>query len=77
MHLTLGHILYALAAATALYALSQFALATRYTGAGHGAGTPGYARVRDAKRYTVWGGALALLFLLFATLTPLRAVALW
>ncbi|HEY0027013.1 MAG TPA: hypothetical protein VGC35_04015 [Allosphingosinicella sp.] len=76
MHLTLGHILYALAAVAALYGLSQFALAMRYTGAGHGAGTPGYARVRDAKRYTIWAGALALVSLLLATLTPLRGVAL-
>jgi hypothetical protein len=76
MHLTLGYILYALAAAAALYGLSQFALSLRYTGAGHGAGTPGYARVRDARRYTVWGGALALLFLLLATLTPLGDVVI-
>jgi hypothetical protein len=74
--LTLGHVLLALAAAAALYSLSQFALSMRYTGAGHGAGTPGYARVRDAKRYTIWAGALALVFLLLATLTPLGDVAL-
>jgi len=75
MHLTLGHVLYALAAAAALYGLSQFALSMRYTGAGHGAGTPGYARNRDARRYTIWGGALALVFLLAAA-TPLGDIAL-
>jgi hypothetical protein len=76
MHLALGHILLALAAAAALYGLSQFALSQRYSGAAHGAGTPGYARHRDAQRYTIWGGALALLFLLLATLTPLGDVVI-
>ena len=76
MHVTLGHVLYALTAAAALYGLTQFALSMRYTGAGHGAGTPGYARARDAKRYTIWGGVLALAFLLLAQLTPLGDVAL-
>ena len=76
MTVTLGHILYALAGLAALYGLTQFALSQRYSGAGHGAGTPGYARARDAKRYTIWGGAAALLFLLLAQLTPLGRVAL-
>ncbi len=74
--LTLGHLLHLLAGLCALYALTQFAVSQRYTGAAHGAGTPGYARNRDAKRYTVWGGAAALLFLLLAQLTPLGRVVL-
>jgi hypothetical protein len=74
--LTLGHVLYALAALAALYGLTQFALSMRYTGAAHGRGTPGYARARDAKRFTIWGGAAALVFLLLAALTPLGDVAL-
>jgi hypothetical protein len=74
--LTLGHVLLVLTALAALYGLTQFALSMRYTGVGHGAGTPGYARNRDAKRYTIWGGALALAFLLLATLTPLGDLVL-
>jgi hypothetical protein len=72
--LTLGHVLLVLTALAALYGLTQFVLSMRYSGAG--AGTPGYARARDAKRYTVWGGALALVFLLLATLSPLGSVVL-
>ncbi|HEY0148945.1 MAG TPA: hypothetical protein VGB70_08055 [Allosphingosinicella sp.] len=76
MHLTLGHVLYIVAGLCALYGLTQFALSMRYTGAAHGAGTPGYARHRDAQRFTIWGGALGLAFLLLAQLTPLGDVAL-
>ena len=73
--LTLGHVLLVLAVVAALYGLVQFALSMRYSGAG--AGTPGYARARDARRYTVWGGACALAFLLLAQLTPLGRVTLF
>ncbi|HEX8578549.1 MAG TPA: hypothetical protein VF655_03005 [Allosphingosinicella sp.] len=73
--LTLGHVLYLLTALLALYCLTQFALTMRYSGAG--AGTPGYARHRDATRYTVWSGALALVCLLLATLSPLGRVVLF
>jgi hypothetical protein len=74
--LTLGHVLLVLTAISALYGLTQFALSMRYAGPEHGRGTPGYARARDARRYTIWGGALALAFLLLAQLTPLGRVAL-
>jgi hypothetical protein len=74
--LTLGHVLLVLTALAALYGLTQFALSMRYAGPEHGRGTPGYARARDARRYTIWGGALALAFLLLAQLTPLGRVAL-
>jgi hypothetical protein len=73
--LTLGHVLLVLTALAALYGLTQFALSMRYSGAG--AGTPGYARRRDATRYTIWGGALALVFLLLAQLSPLGRVVLF
>ena len=73
--LTLGHVLLVLTALAALYGLTQFALSMRYSGAG--AGTPAYARARDAKRYTIWGGALALVFLLLAQLSPLGRVTLF
>jgi hypothetical protein len=74
--LTLGHVLYLLTALCALYGLTQFALSMRYAGPQHGRGTPGYARARDARRYTIWGGAAALLFLLLAQLTPLGRVTI-
>ena len=74
--LTLGHVLLVLTALAALFGLTQFALSMRYTGAGHGRGTPGYARARDARRYTVVGGTAALLFLLLAQLSPLGRVPL-
>jgi hypothetical protein len=74
--ITLGHVLILLTALAALYGLIQFAVSMRYTGPGHGHGTPGYARARDAKRYTIWGGAAALVFLLLAWLTPLGRVPL-
>jgi hypothetical protein len=75
--LTLGHVLTLLTALAALYGLTQFALSMRYTGAGHGRGTPGYARARDARRYTIWGGAAALAFLLLGLATPLGRIPLF
>ncbi|HEX9947914.1 MAG TPA: hypothetical protein VGA98_10275 [Allosphingosinicella sp.] len=74
--ITLGHVLTALAALAALYGLVQFAVSMRYTGPGHGRGTPGYARARDAKRYTIWGAAAVLLFFALAWLTPLGRIPL-
>jgi hypothetical protein len=74
--ITLGHVLFLLAALAALYGLVQFAVSMRYTGPGHRHGTPGYARARDAKRYTIWSGAAALVFLLLATVTPLGDIVL-
>ena len=74
--LTLGLVLHALGGAAALYALTQFALSVRYGGPGHGRGTPGYARARDARRYTIWGGAAGLALILIAQLTPLGRVPL-
>ena len=66
MQITLGHLLFALTGLAALYGLVQFALSQRYSGAAHGPGTPGYARARDARRYTIWAGAAALILLLLA-----------
>jgi hypothetical protein len=74
--LTLGLALHILAGLCALYALVQFAVSQRYSGPAHGRGTPGYARARDARRFTIWAGALGLAFLLLAQLTPLGDVVL-
>ena len=73
---TWGHVLMALAGLAALYGLVQLAAWARHRGPQHGRGTPGYARARDARRYTIWGGAAALAFLLLAQLTPLGRVAI-
>jgi hypothetical protein len=74
--ITLGHVLTALGALAALYGLVQFAVSMRYTGPGHGRGTPGYARARDARRYTIWAVAAVLLLFALAWLTPLGEMAI-
>ena len=50
--LTWGHVLLALGAVAGLVALGQAVTWRRY--AGHGRGTPGYARARDGRRYAAW-----------------------
>jgi hypothetical protein len=74
--LTLGHILMALAGLAAVHGLWQLAILARYRGPGHGRGTPGYARRRDARRYAVWSLAAAALLLAVGCYTPLAHMAL-
>jgi hypothetical protein len=73
--LTLGQILLALATVAALYSLVQFAVSMRYTGGRHGRGTPGHARGRDARRFTVWSAA-AVILLAAAWASPLGRIRL-
>ena len=69
-----GHLLIAIAALVGLYGLYQGAIWRRH--AGHGRGTPGYARARDGRRFMVWSFALAFL-LVVAGLTVLRDVPIF
>ena len=71
--LTLGHVLLLVAALDLAVALAFFAGASRH--AGHGRGTPGYARARTARRSAVYAFASALAFALLA-LTPLGDIML-
>jgi hypothetical protein len=74
--ITLGHLLTALGALAALYGIVQFAVSARYTDPGHGRGTPGYARARDARRYTIWAAAAVILLFALAWLTPVGRIPL-
>ena len=75
--LTWGHLLIGLAVLALLYALWQLVTWARYRGAGHGRGTPGYARARDGRRYAVWAVLVALLLAAIGCLTPLCAATLY
>jgi hypothetical protein len=55
---TWGHALLALAALAGLFALAQAVTWRRH--AGHGRGTPGYARARDGRRFMAWALVVAL-----------------
>ncbi|HEY0111820.1 MAG TPA: hypothetical protein VGB59_01575 [Allosphingosinicella sp.] len=74
--ITLGHLLLLLGLLATLYAFVQLATLARYRGAGHGKGTPGYARARDARRYTVWALVAAALLFALGTLTGLADIAI-
>lgn len=69
--LTWGHLLIGLALLALFYAAWQLVTLARYRGPGHGRGTPGYARARDARRYGAWALAVAILLVAAAYLTPL------
>jgi hypothetical protein len=73
--LTWGHIFIALAALVGLNALYQASIWRRH--AGHGRGTPGYARARDGRRYAVWSLVLALILVAAGGLTGLRDAPLF
>jgi hypothetical protein len=74
--LTLGHALTALAALAVVHGVWQLSILARYRGAGHGRGTPGYARARDGRRYAVWSFAAAAFLIALAGLTPLGRIPL-
>jgi hypothetical protein len=74
--LTWGHLLIGLALLALLYAAWQFVTLTRYRGPGHGRGTPGYARRRDATRYGAWALAVAILLAALGCLSPLCRMAI-
>ncbi|MBV8687546.1 MAG: hypothetical protein JOZ90_16140 [Alphaproteobacteria bacterium] len=74
--ITWGHLLVGLALLAGLYAAWQLVTLARYRGAGHGRGTPGYARARDARRYGLWSIAAAALLAALGCLTPLCTAAL-
>jgi hypothetical protein len=73
-NLTVGHILMIAAAADALVAAIYVSLWLRNRD--HGPGTPLYARARDARRVAGLLGALVLVFLGLAFLTPLHETPL-
>ena len=75
MTLSVGHLLVALGAAAGLHALYQASIWRRH--AGHGRGTPGYARARDGRRFAAWSVAIAFLLLAAGALTPLRDASLF
>ncbi len=68
--LTWGHLLIAIAALVGLHGLYQGAVWRRH--AGHGRGTPGYARARDGRRSLVWSILIALVLLAIGASTALR-----
>ena len=72
--ITLGHLAMLAGLLAGLYGLWQLLLYVRYRG--HGRGTPGYARRRDARRYAVWGIAAGILLYAAGCLTPLREMAI-
>ena len=59
MSFTWGHALIALGLLAALFALGQAITWRRH--AGHGRGTPGYARARDGRRFMAWALLVALI----------------
>ncbi|TFI57970.1 hypothetical protein E2493_12300 [Sphingomonas parva] len=71
---TWGHLLTIVAAFVLLYAFGQAITWRRH--AGHGRGTPGYARARDGRRYAAWSLLVALLLFALGWLTPLAGTAI-
>ncbi|WP_114953686.1 hypothetical protein [Sphingosinicella terrae] len=71
--ITLAHVLLAMAAIDAAVALAFLGGAQRH--AGHGRGTPGYARARTSRRASLYAFAAAAGFALLA-LTPAGDVVL-
>ena len=67
--MSLGPVLALLAALAALNASYQAAIWRRH--AGHGRGTPAYARARDGRRYALWSLILAALLFVGAALIAL------
>jgi hypothetical protein len=74
--LTWGHLLIGLALIALLYTVWQLVIWTRYRGPGHGRGTPGYARARDARRYGAWSLLIAVFFAALGCLSPLCTAAI-
>jgi hypothetical protein len=72
--ITLGHILL-LVAAIDLIAAAGFATSAQRH-AGHGRGTPQYARARTARRAAFYALASAVILAAIGWLTPLRGIAL-
>jgi hypothetical protein len=73
--LSWGHILVAIGALAGLCALYQASIWRRH--AGHGRGTPGYARGRDGRRFAIWSLVVALILLALGGLTALGDTPLY
>jgi hypothetical protein len=74
--ITWGHVLMLAGLLAGLYALVQLVTWLRYRGAGHGRGTPGYARARDARRYAIWSAAAGALLYAAGCFSPLCDIAI-
>ena len=72
--ITLGHALMLAGVLAALYGAWQLLVFLRHRG--HGRGTPGYARARDARRFALWSLAAGALLYLVGCFTPLAEVAI-
>ena len=68
--LAIGHLLMLAGFLAALWGVWQLGVFLRHRG--HGRGTPGYARARDARRFALWGLAAGALLYAAGCLTPLR-----
>jgi len=74
--ITIGHMLMALGLAAALAALGLLFAASRWRGAEHGRGTPGYARARLDRRKALYALALAIVLFAVGCFTPLAEMPL-
>ena len=72
--ITVGHALMLAGVLAALYGAWQIAVFLRHRG--HGRGTPGYARGRDARRFAAWSIAAGALLYVAGCFTPLGEVAI-
>ena len=72
--ITLGHVLL-LVAAIDLVAAAGFMMNSQRH-AGHGRGTPRYARARTSRRAALYAVVTAIVFAIVGVLTPLRDIAL-
>ena len=68
-------ILLGLAAVATVHAVFRALAWRKY--AGHGRGTPGYARARDGRRYAAWSLLVALVLVALAGLAAARAAPLF
>ena len=73
---TWGHVLMLAGLIAGLYGLVQLATWWRNLGPGHGPGTPGFARARDARRYAAWSIAAGALLFAAGCFSPLCDVAI-
>jgi hypothetical protein len=74
--LSLGDVLMLLALVVTLYGFWQLVVLARYRGPAHGRGTPGYARARDARRFTLIAFAVAGVLFMLGLLTPFADLSL-
>jgi hypothetical protein len=74
--ITVGHLLMALGLVGVLAAAGLFLTASRWRGAEHSRGTPGYARARLDRRKALYALALGIILFVAGCFTPLAEMPL-